>query len=406
MASRRWAILGVCLLGVVIAYIHRLGLAPLVPMLVDDLGVAYAGAGVLVTAYFWTYAAVQVPLGVLTDRVGARRTMLLSLGILAVGIVAFALSRGFGEGLAARGLVGLGAAGFWLPALRLIRDWFPAHERGRATGLCSAGGGIGGTAALLLLPALADDLGWRVAYATTLGPLIAMVVLTLTIVRDRPGDREHDGAAGRPVAPLAALGQVLGTGALWPLALSSFFAYGAFLGLVTWLPTALVTEHGLSAAAAGRVTSLVTGLVTLSWPLAGVVADRTGRPRTIAVASLLAGAGACLTFAGFEPGTGILALAVTAGMMGLAMGGTLMPYLLVLERFPGALVGTAAGVVNTSWLLGGLAAPAALGVLIDVAGRFPPVFVACAVLAVLAAGCVALARAPGPAPTGDARPTG
>ena len=394
MTSRRWAILGVCVLGTVIAYVHRLGLAPLVPMLVADLGVAYAGAGVLVTAYFWTYAAVQVPLGVLTDRVGARRTMLLSLAVLAVGIVAFSLSRGFGEGLAARCVVGLGAAGFWLPALRLIRDWFPPHERGRATGLCSAGGGAGGTVALLLLPALADGLGWRWAYATTLVPLLVMVVLTTAVVPDARGNREPDEARSVPVSPLAALGRVLSTGALWPLAIASLCAYGAFLGLVTWLPTFLVRDHGLSTTTAGQVTSLVMAAITVSWPLAGVVADRTGRPRAIAVTSLLLGAGACLAFTGLTPGVGVSALAAMAAITGLVLGGMLMPYLLVLERFPAALVGTAAGVVNTCWLLGGLSVPAALGVLLDATGSFGQVLAACAGLSALAAASVALAREP------------
>ena len=394
MTSRRWAILAVCVLGTVVAYIHRLGLAPLVPMLVADLGVAYAGAGVLVTAYFWTYAAVQVPLGVLTDRVGARHTMLLSLAVLAVGIVAFSLSRGFGEGLAARCLVGLGAAGFWLPALRLIRDWFPPHERGRATGLCSAGGGAGGTAALLFLPALADDLGWRWAYATTLAPLLLMVALTAAVVRDVPADRTPEEARAVPVPPLAALGRVLSTGALWPLAVASLCAYGGFLGLVTWLPTFLVRDHRLSATAAGQVTSLVMAAITVSWPLAGVVADRTGRPRALAVTSLVLGAGACLLFAGLPRGTGAPALAATAATTGLVLGGMLMPYLLVLERFPAALVGTAAGVVNTCWLLGGLAVPAALGVLLDATGSFGQVLAACAGLVALAAASMALAREP------------
>lgn len=396
MTSRRWAILAVCVLGTVLAYIHRLGLAPLVPMLVADLGVAYAGAGVLVTAYFWTYAAVQVPLGVLTDRIGPRRTMLLSLAVLAVGIVAFALGRGLGEAIAARCVVGLGAAGFWLPALRLIRDWFPPHERGRAAGLSSAGGGLGGTVALLALPALAGELGWRWAYATTLAPLLAMAVLTAAIVRDTPGGRPRDDAGGPAVPPLAALRRVLGSAALWPLAASSFCAYGAFLGLVTWLPTFFVREHGLSPAEAGRVTSLLTAAVTVSWPAAGVVADRTGRPRAVAVASLLLGALACLLFAGLPPGTAPAGLAAAAAGTGLALGGSLMPYLLVLERFPPPLVGTAAGVVNTAWLLGGLAAPAALGALLDATGSFGPVLSACAGLAVLAAASVALARAPAP----------
>ena len=390
MTSRRWAILGVCVLGTVIAYIHRVGLAPLLPALVTELDMGYAGAGLLVTAYFWTYAAVQVPLGVLTDRLGPRRTMLASAAVLAAGIVAFASSRGFGDGLAARCLVGLGAAGFWLPALRLIRDWFPPHERGRATGLCSAGGGAGGTVALLLLPALAGDLGWRWAYATTLLPVLAMAVLTAVVL---PGvattsDREAPTAA---LSPLAALRRVLSAGALWPLALASLCAYGAFLGLVTWLPTALVRDHGLSASAAGQITSLVMAAITVSWPLAGVVADRTGRPRAVAVISLALGAGACLVFAGLPTPTAAPALAVTAAATGLVLGGMLMPYLLVLERFPAALVGTAAGVVNTCWLLGGLAAPAALGVLLDATASFRLVFGACAGLTALAAASMAAA---------------
>jgi nitrate/nitrite transporter NarK len=400
MSSRRWTILGVCVLGTVIAYIHRIGLAPLVPMLVTDLGVAYAGAGLLVTAYFWTYAAVQVPLGVLTDRLGPRRTMLASAAVLAAGIVAFASSRGFGDGLAARCLVGLGAAGFWLPALRLIRDWFPPHERGRATGLCSAGGGLGGTAALLLLPALADDLGWRWAYATTLLPVLTMVALTAVLLPDVPGTAEPEDARAGRLSPLAALGRVLSTAALWPLALASLCAYGAFLGLVTWLPTFVVRDHGLSAQTAGQITSLVMAAITVSWPLAGVVADRTGRPRAVAVSSLVLGAAACLVFAWLPPSTGAPALAVTAAGTGLVLGGMLMPYLLVLERFPAALVGTAAGVVNTCWLLGGLAAPAALGVLLDATGSFGQLFGVCAGLAALAAASMGLARGSRPSVTG------
>jgi len=151
MSRSRWVILGVCLLGFMQVHIHRVGFAPLIPTFMGDLGITHAAAATIMTAYFWTYALVQVPVGVLADRLGPQRMMLTFLGILVVGVIAFPLSRDYTQSLVTRSLIGLGAAGVWLPGLRLIHEWFPPLERGRATGLFSAGGGIGGTAALVLV---------------------------------------------------------------------------------------------------------------------------------------------------------------------------------------------------------------------------------------------------------------
>jgi MFS family permease len=161
-------------------HVHRVGFAPLIPTFIADMGLSYAAAGTIMAAYFWAYAVMQVPVGVLTDRQGARRVMLWCMGVMAVGAVAFALSHTYGQSLLARCLLGTGAAATWLPGLRLIQEWFAPRERGLATGLFSAGGGIGATTALLLLPILADRLGWRVGYA-----LLAVPVL-LTLASSGP----------------------------------------------------------------------------------------------------------------------------------------------------------------------------------------------------------------------------
>src|SRR5574341_881858 len=126
----RWIVLAVCMLAFVQVHIHRLAFSPLIPTFVADLGISYATAATIQTAYFWTYTVMQVPVGVLTDRWGARRVMLVFLA-----------------GLAAGALVGLGAAAVWVPGLRLIAEWFAPVERGRVTGLFSAAGGVGGTVA-------------------------------------------------------------------------------------------------------------------------------------------------------------------------------------------------------------------------------------------------------------------
>ncbi len=146
-SSNRWSVLAVTVIAFTQTHLHRFAFAPLIPTFVADLGLTYAAAGTIQTAYFWTYTIVQVPIGMLADRWGARRLMLASMALLAAGAGAFAVSGGFTSAILARMLVGLGAAAVWVPGMRLVTEWFPVEERARATGMMSAGGGIGGTLA-------------------------------------------------------------------------------------------------------------------------------------------------------------------------------------------------------------------------------------------------------------------
>ncbi|HLC21633.1 MAG TPA: MFS transporter, partial [Candidatus Methylomirabilis sp.] len=155
-ASSRWVILAIATLSFMQSHIHRVGFAPLIPTFMAELGISYAAAGTLMTAYFWSYTAAQIPIGLFADRWGSRRVMIVFMAILALGAVAFPLSRTYGQSLLARALVGLGAAAVWVPGMRLIAEWFPLGERGRAAGIVSAGGAVGGTLGLLAIPLLAE----------------------------------------------------------------------------------------------------------------------------------------------------------------------------------------------------------------------------------------------------------
>src|SRR5207253_2697246 len=110
-------------------------------------------------------------------RWGARRVMVVFLSLLGLGTVLFAASRTYPESVGARALIGAGAAAIWVPGMRLITEWFPPEERGRATGVFSAGGGVGGTLALVGVPWLADRWGWRLAYGATAVPVLALLPL-------------------------------------------------------------------------------------------------------------------------------------------------------------------------------------------------------------------------------------
>lgn len=394
MRSRRWIVLGVCLLGFMQAHIHRVGFAPLIPTFMTDLGISYAAAATIMTAYFWTYTVAQLPVGVLTDGLGPRRMMLISLAVLALGVVTFPLSQSYAQSLVTRGLVGLGASGIWLPGLRLVHEWFPPQERGRATGLFSAGGGVGGTLALMLVPVLADRLGWRWGYAMTLVPLLAAFALIYGFVGPGPlAERRAKAAAPRSTA--AALKEVAGSPALWSINVAVLFSYGAFIALVTFLPAFLQRQEGLGPGRAGFVTGLVTAGTVISWPLAGFVSDWMGRRKAIYLFSQGMCVLACLTFALLVPGRGLAVAAAVALFAGLMLGGLVTPFVMVVDLFPADLIGTASGVVNTFCFVGSLLIPVLVGKILDVSGSFPAAFGACAAFEALALVSAAFTRETG-----------
>jgi MFS family permease len=388
----RWVVLAVCVFCFGQVHLHRLGFAPLIPTFVADLGVTYAAAGVIQTAYFWTYTAMQVPIGLLADRWGAVRVMLLFLTVLLAGALLFAGSQSFAQSLSARALIGLGAAAVWVPGMRLITEWFPARERGRVTGLFSAGGGIGATLALILIPRLAGDWGWRPTYAATAVPLVVAIGLILVVVRD------PEGRAPATAAPRGALARVLATPAIWRYNATVLCSYGGYFSMLTFLPAFFAQGLGFSRPQAGVLTSLITAGTTLSWPVAGLISDRLGRRKVVYLVSQAAAAIACVLFALLAPGMSLAEVAAVAILTGIAAGGMITPYVMVIELFPRALAGTALGVTNTACFAGGMVLPIILGRIVDLTGSFAPaLLVAAAVQALaLAIGAVVEERPPTP----------
>jgi nitrate/nitrite transporter NarK len=374
----RWAILAVCVLGFMQTHVHRVGFAPLIPTFIADMGLSYAAAGTIMAAYFWTYALMQVPVGVLTDRLGPRRVMLACMGVMAVGALAFALAHTWTQSLLVRCVVGAGAAATWLPGLRLIHEWFPLRDRGLATGLFSAGGGVGGTTALLLLPVLAQHLGWRVGYALLALPVLITMIAVWALVGTTPRERDAAAVAGAPGGFTTSMRDVLTMPVLWPFNLYVLFSYGGYFALLTWLPTFLVRSEGFSQAGAGVVTALITGGTILSWPLAGALSDRSGRRKPIFLVSQAMSVVVCLLFAYVVPGGGAAVAAVTAALTGLLLGGLITPFVMVTELVPPRLMGTASGVVNFFCFVGGLVVPVVLGYALDLTGSFRTAFAACA----------------------------
>ncbi len=369
----RWAVLAVAIGAFMQTHLHRMAYAPLIPTFVADLGLTYAAAGTIQTAYFWTYTAVQIPIGLVADRWGSRRVMMVSMAVLVAGALAFAASRTYLESIGARMLVGLGAAAVWVPGMRLITEWFPQRERGRATGLMSAGGGLGGTLGLVIVPWVASAFGWRVAYGALAVPAALVLVVIATTLR-----RGAAGGAAAPRASGGSLGRVLATPSLWPLNVAVLFSYGGYFSFVTFLPAYLVKALALSDTEAGLVTGLITAGTIVSWPVAGALSDRTGRRKPIYLVSQAASALVCVAFALVVPSLGAGGAAALALAAGLLIGGMILPFVAIVEMFPHERAATAAGVANTACFVGGMILPIVLGRVVDVTGSFAAAFLVAA----------------------------
>ena len=390
----RWVVLAVTLVAFMQTHLHRMAFASLIPTFVTDLGLTYAAAGTLQTAYFWTYAIVQIPIGITVDRWGARRVMLLCTVCLAAGALAFAESTTYATSILARMLVGFGAAAVWVPGMQLVMQWFPPSERGRAAGLMSAGGGVGGTLGLVVVPVVAATLGWRLAYGLTAVPALVTVALIALLLRRRgplapPSAAADDGArrsapnrgALEPSAARAregALRRVLRVRAIWTLNVNVIFSYGGYFSFITFLPSFLVRGVGLSQAEAGSITGLVTAGTVISWPVAGFLSDRLGRRRGVFLFSQLVSVFAVLFFAVGAPAVPTAGIAVAAFTMGLLVGGLILPFVMVMDMVPRELAATAAGLTNGACFVGAMVLPIVLGRVVDVTGSFTIAFLVAA----------------------------
>jgi MFS family permease len=152
------------------------------------------------------YAGMQIPVGLLIDRLGPRRMLVCGLSVMCAAQACFAAVPSFGLALTARGLLGCGDAMVFISVLRIVAAWFPARRVPLVTQLTSLTGAAGGIASAWPLAWALRTFGWSGTFLGIAGAGVCVLALPLIVVRDRPAD-----AAAAPVAapgPLVADGPV------------------------------------------------------------------------------------------------------------------------------------------------------------------------------------------------------
>jgi sugar phosphate permease len=391
----RWTSFALVSAAYVLSFFHRIAPNAIAGELRASFDATGAQLGALAAAYFWLYTPMQVPTGVLVDRLGPRRIVALGGVVAGLGSIVFGRAQTLGAASAGRALVGLGVSVAFVALLKLVTSWFRESEFSTISGAVMAIGNLGAIASATPLAWAASLTSWRNVFAAVGASSLAGAAVTWALVRDRPedaglpsmrrleGHEEHAPAGGGWGDGLRV---VLRNPATWPgffVNLGLAGAYLSFAGL--WAGPYLRAVHGATAAAASAHTTLMLAAFAASSFAVGWISDRL-RLRRAPMLALGVVHVACwlpLLVAGPLPPAATFAL---FALLGASAPAFTLSWASVKEVNPPALAGTAMAVVNTGVFLGPVAYQPLVGWVVDRAGFAAglSVLAACAFVGVLA----------------------
>lgn len=261
--------------GYFLSYVFRVVNAVIAPDLVAELHLDAGDLGLLTSTYFLTFAAFQLPLGMLLDRFGPRRTESVLLLFAAAGAVVFALAPNTATLVLGRGLIGLGVSACLMAAFKGFVLWFPAGRLPLVNGLEMAVGGIGALAATLPVEAALTVTDWRGVFLA-LGGLTALAAgIVFFVVPEREESAQPHGTFGQLVGGVI---EVMTSPLFWRVAPATFTTQAAFLAVQSlWAGPWLRDIGGLDRDGVAMGLLVIAAAMTVGFIFAGGLAERLGR---------------------------------------------------------------------------------------------------------------------------------
>src|SRR6478735_8659186 len=271
----RWSVVGLCTVASIIAYVDRVNLS--VAVIDADFKQVFSlsntDRGLMNSAFFWSYAALQIPAGWLVDRYGSKLPLAMSFVVWSIVSAITAMATGFTELFTLRFLLGVGEAPMHPASMRWIRYHFDESERGLAIGVFMSGSKYGPALGTLVAAWLIQAYGWRAMFVVLgIGSLLWLVPW-LTMVES---DREQVGAAvvATEATTSVPFGRLMASPVLWGTIVGTFcYMYFVYFCL-TWMPAYLNEARHMSLSSSSLYTTFsFAGMATVGI-LGGLAADR------------------------------------------------------------------------------------------------------------------------------------
>lgn len=376
----RWGIFWIMAIAYVFVYFHRLCPAVVALDIQKALDVSGGAVGLLASAYFYPYALMQFPAGLLSDSLGPRKTVTVFLIVAGIGSIGLGFAQGITSAVIARVLVGLGVSMVFISAMKILSQWFRVREFSFMTALLATMGGVGALISATPLAWITGLVGWRASFEIIGAGTLVIAVTVWVFVRNNPTDKswpslaeiDHTGpgTALRPQEiPLwEGARRVVAEKYFWPVALWFFFLMSVFFGFAgMWAGPYLMHVYGLTRAQAGGVLNMIAVGMIVGSPLMSYLSDRVFYSRKLVLIMFSGMVTLLLLFLNIFP-QGLPSIALYAFMLLFSVSGSaivVIGFTTAKELFPVEIAGTSVGTVNLFPFLGGAVSQPVLGRVLD-----------------------------------------
>jgi sugar phosphate permease len=349
-----------------IGFFHRAAPGVIARDLMHTFEATGTTIGLLAATYFYSYAALMIPAGLLVDAFGARRVLAVGGAVMGAGALLMGAATATPLLFAGRLLIGAGASVTFIGTLKVAATWFPPARFGFLAALSATVGVLGALVSTLPLAALVARVGWRGAFwGVGLLTLIAALGCGV-VVRNRPADDAFVPAVPGFAAVLAGIGQVLRNPHTWPPFLAFFCLYTVAGNQALWMVPYLRDVYGLGLTEAAFYAMATSLALLVAGPLTGFASDRiVGRRKAVCLALSAAQCAAWIVFVTTLGRLSLAALHALLFVMGLVGGAFVLVWPIGREVNPPHLDGVAVAVVNFGGFLGAAITQGPIGALLD-----------------------------------------
>jgi MFS family permease len=350
----------------IVDYVDRLVIATALPSIGKEFGLDHSEQGLLLTVFFISYALFQFPGGLMADKIGPKRTMVVAMVAWSVftGLTGLAIS--FGMLLIIRVLFGVTEGIFPGAAMKAVTERTEPKTRMTANGIMLGSNPFGAALAPLIAAPVITAVGWKNSFlAVAAAGVLVAAVIWFALPRALPESVALDAAAPATAPRQFGTAELLRRGVLWRFTLL-FAGYDLVAwGLTGWVPSYLQTVRHVSTTASGILASIPFFCATIGTVLGGLLYDRVfhGRHRLLIVPSCVV-SGVFLLLMVLAPSTGMFIFYQSVSMLVLYL--SFMPIFgLPLRLLPREVVGAASGLINMGGQIAGAIAPFVMGFLAD-----------------------------------------
>ncbi|SUX54004.1 MFS transporter [Chromobacterium vaccinii] len=391
--ARRWRIGWLLGIGILVNYFDRISLSVAAPQLQQEFGLSNGQLGLLFSAFFWSYALLQIPTGVILDRFGTTRIGRLGALLWGVAATLTACAGGFAGIFAARMLLGVAEAPGFPVSSKATGYWFPRRERAMATAIFDAAAKFSNVIGVPMVALAVVHLGWRWGFGVSAILSVLYFIAFYLIYRDPSADKNlseaerqyivQGGAAEEGVSQqssMAMLGYLLRQRKVWGLSIG-FAAYGyVFYLFLTWLPGYLVQAMHMDILKSAWFSAIPWMFATLSdlfvggWLIDKLIArghDETRVRKTVLLCGMAMGMAVFGATTTTDPYIAIIWITIAlSGLAAAAPVGWSLPSLIA----PRGGTGTVGGIMNFANNMMGAVAPIVTGFIVGATHSFANAF--------------------------------